>query len=87
MVVDVVADVVFVRLGCFGVIVGIVLGGAQPLFLSGVFGLLTQQSLSVSLGNLIIVGMDFAEGEKAVAVAAIIDERRLERRFDPGDLG
>ena len=87
MVVDVVADVVFVGLGCFGVIISIVLGGAQPLFLSGVFGLLTQQGLAVSLGDLIIVGMDFAEGEKAVAVAAIIDEGRLERRFDPGDLG
>ena len=31
--------------------------------------------------------MDFAEGQEAVAVSAVIDERRLKRRFDPGDLG
>ena len=31
--------------------------------------------------------MDFAEGQEAVAVPAIVDERRLERRFYPGDLG
>jgi len=31
--------------------------------------------------------VDFAEGQEAVAVAAIIDERRLERRFYAGDLG
>ena len=31
--------------------------------------------------------MDLAEREEAVAIAAIIDERRLERRFDPGHLG
>jgi hypothetical protein len=27
--------------------------------------------------------MDFAEGQEAVAIAAILDERRLQRRFDP----
>jgi hypothetical protein len=31
--------------------------------------------------------MDFGKGQEAVAVAAIIDERRLQRRFDPGYLG
>ena len=31
--------------------------------------------------------MDFGEGEEAVAVAAVIDERRLQRRLDPGYLG
>ena len=30
--------------------------------------------------------MDFAEGEEPVAVSAVFDEGRLERRFDPGDL-
>ncbi len=35
----------------------------------------------------IIVGMDFAEGEEAVAVAAIFDERRLQRRLDARHLG
>jgi hypothetical protein len=29
--------------------------------------------------------VNFAEGEETVAVAAILDERRLERRFYAGD--
>src|SRR3569833_1457751 len=58
-----------------------------------VFGLalvarfLFEQGLPVGDRDLIIVGMDFREGEEAVAVAAVIDERRLERRFDARDLG
>jgi len=35
----------------------------------------------------VVIGMDFAEGEEAVAVAAIFDEGRLERGFDPRHLG
>ena len=31
--------------------------------------------------------MDLAEGQEAVAVAAILDERRLQRGLDPGHLG
>ncbi len=31
--------------------------------------------------------MDFAEREEPVAVAAVIDESRLERRLDPGYFG
>src|SRR5262245_23980908 len=31
--------------------------------------------------------MDLAEGEEAVAVAAVVDERCLQRRLDPGHLG
>src|SRR3546814_11867365 len=31
--------------------------------------------------------MNLRKGEEPVPVAAIFDERRLERRFDPGDLG
>ncbi len=31
--------------------------------------------------------MDFAEGEEAVPVTAEVDERRLQRGFDPGYLG
>ena len=50
-------------------------------------GLLGQQRVAVGLGDLIIVRMDFAEGEEAVAIAAIVDERRLQRRFDAGHLG
>jgi len=52
-----------------------------------VLGFLAQQSFAVGLWDLIIIGMDFAEGQEAVAIAAVVDERRLERRFYPGDLG
>ncbi len=63
----------------------VVLGSAQPLFLGGVLGLFTKQCFPVRLRDLIIIGVDFAEGEEAVAVATIVDERRLQRRFDPRD--
>ena len=46
-----------------------------------------DQRLTVGDRDLIIVGMDFAEGEEAVAVAAIFDEGRLQRRLYPRDLG
>ena len=65
----------------------VILGGAQPLFLGGVLGFLAKQRFAIRLRDLIIIGVDFAEGEEAVAIAAIIDERRLERRFYPGDFG
>ncbi len=57
------------------------LGFAMGLF----FGL--DQCLPVGDRDLVVVGMDFAEGEEAVAVAAIFDEGSLERGFDPRDLG
>ena len=62
-------------------------GAAQPLFLGGMLGLFGEQGVAVGLGDLVVIGMDFAEREKAVAIAAVIDERRLQRRFDPRDLG
>jgi len=46
-----------------------------------------DQSLTVGDRNLVIVGMDFAEGQEAVAVAAVIDEGGLQRGLDPRDLG
>ncbi len=46
-----------------------------------------DQGLTIGDGDLVIVGMNFAEGEEAVAVAAIFDEGGLQRRFDPRDLG
>ena len=63
------------------------LGRAQRRFLGGMLGLLAEQRLAILLGDLIIIRVDFAEGQEAVAIAAIIDERRLQRRFDPGYLG
>jgi hypothetical protein len=46
-----------------------------------------DQRLTVGDRDLVIVGMNFAEGEEAVAVAAIFDEGRLQRRLYPRDLG
>src|SRR5690348_195946 len=46
-----------------------------------------KQRFAVGDGDLIIVGVDFAEGQEAVAIAAIFDKSRLQRGFDPGDLG
>jgi hypothetical protein len=58
------------------------------LFLGLAMGALVglDQGLTVGDGDLVIVGMDFAEGEEAVAVAAIFDEGRLQRRLYPRDL-
>src|SRR3546814_6926544 len=53
----------------------------------GMFGLFAKQRVAVFLRNLVIIGVDFAKGEEAVAIAAIFDERRLQRRFDAGYLG
>src|SRR6202011_5489208 len=46
-----------------------------------------DQSLAVGDRDLIIVGMDFAEGQKSVAVATVFDKGRLQRRFYARDLG
>ena len=50
-------------------------------------GLLRQQRLPVGDRDLVVVGMDFAEGQEAVAVAAVVDEGRLQRRLDARHLG
>ncbi len=55
--------------------------------LAGECGLLGHQRLAVGLGDLVVVGMDFREREEPVAVAAVVDERRLQRRLDAGHLG
>ena len=44
--------------------------------------LFVDQRLPVGDRDLIVIGMNFAEGEEAMAVAAIIDEGRLQRRLD-----
>ena len=73
----VIANEVFLALG----------NGAQRGLFLGMGGFFRQQGLAVLLGDLIIIRVDFAEGQEAVAVATEIDERRLQRRFDPGYLG
>src|SRR5690606_29643080 len=66
-------------------------GGARGfvvlvLVLVGLF-LFAHQRFAVGDGDLVVVGVDFAEGQEAVAVAAIFDERRLQRGLYAGDLG
>jgi hypothetical protein len=66
-----------------------VIGAVLALFLGLAMGALVGLDQRLTIGNrdLVIVGMDFAEGQEAVAVAAILDERRLQRRLHAGDLG
>ena len=66
-------------------LVEVILGALRRC--GGMFGLFAKQRLAIFLRNLVIVGVDFAEGQEAVAIAAIFDERRLQRRFDAGYLG
>ena len=46
-----------------------------------------DQRLPICDWDLIIVRMNFAEGQKAVAIAAVVDERSLQGRFYPRDFG
>jgi hypothetical protein len=46
-----------------------------------------ERRLTIGDGDAVIVGMDFAEGQEAVAIAAIFDEGRLQRRLDARHLG
>src|SRR5690606_21332888 len=64
----------------------VLVGAKRGLFL-GVGPLFGKKSLTVGLGYLVVVGVDFAEGEEPVPIAAEVDESRLQRRFDPGYLG
>jgi hypothetical protein len=64
-------------------------GTVFVLFLGLAMGALVglDQGLTVGDRDLIIIGMDFAEGQKTMAVTAILDEGRLQRGFYPRDLG
>jgi hypothetical protein len=55
------------------------------LAMRALFGL--DQGLTIRHRNLIVVWMDFAEGKKPVAVAAIFDEGCLQGGLYPRDLG
>ena len=73
----VVTDEIFLTLG----------DGAQGGFFLGVSGFFGQQGFPVFLRDLVVIRVDFAEGQEPVAIAAEIDEGRLQRRFDAGYLG
>ena len=49
--------------------------------------LLIDQRLAVRDGDLVIIGMNFTEGQEAMPVAAIIDKGGLQRRLDACHLG
>ncbi|GLH75242.1 hypothetical protein SSBR45G_01500 [Bradyrhizobium sp. SSBR45G] len=63
-------------------------GAVLTLFLGLAVGALLglDQRLPVGDRNLIVVGMDFAERQEAMAVAAILDEGGLQRRLNTRDL-
>ena len=46
-----------------------------------------QQRFAVGHGDAVVVGMDLAEGQEAVAVAAVFHKSRLERRFNARHFG
>ena len=68
--------------GCgFGARIGFGLGLGFRL------GFFAQQRLPVGDRDLIVVGMDFAEGEEAVAIATVVDEGRLQGGLYTRDFG
>ena len=67
-------------------VVFLVSGAQRGLFL-GMARFFGEQGFAILFGDLVIVGVDFAEGQKAVAIAAEIDKGSLQRGFDPRDFG
>ena len=59
-------------------------GAAIVLVLGGALGaaLFVDQRLPVGDRDLVVIRMDFAERQEAVAIAAIVDESGLQRRLD-----
>ena len=75
------ARIALARTAAIGTVFAFFLG----LAMGALIGL--DQRLPVGDRDLVIIGMDFAEGQETVTVAAIFDEGGLQRRFDPGDFG
>jgi hypothetical protein len=75
------ARVAVTRAAAVGAVFGLFLGFAMGAFVR------LDQRLAIGDGDLIIVRMDFAEGQETVAVAAILDEGGLQRRLDARHLG
>jgi len=61
--------------------------GLFLFFGAGKGTLFFQQGFAVGNRNLIVIGVDFGEGQEAVAVSAVVHESRLQRRLDTGYLG
>jgi hypothetical protein len=75
------AGVAVARAAAVGAVLALFFGFAMGAFVG------FDQRLPVGDRNLIIVRMDFAEGQKTVTVAAVLDEGRLQRRLYARDLG
>jgi hypothetical protein len=75
------ARVAMTRTAAVGAIFGFFLGLAMSALVR------LDQGLAIGDRDLIIVRMDFAEGEKAVTVAAILDEGSLQGWFYARDFG
>ena len=69
------------------VFVQLVLAGAERGFFFRVRLLLGQQRFAIGVRDLIVIGVDLAEGQEAVAIAAEVDERCLQRGFYTRDRG
>ena len=63
------------------------LGSAQRGFLGRVFSLFGQQRVTILFGDLVIIGVDFAERQEPVPIAAKVHERGLKRRLHSGYFG
>ena len=68
-------------------LIGTVLGVVFDVLGARLGALLGQQRFAVGHRNLLVVRVNFAERQEAVAVAAVIDEGRLERGLHAGHLG
>src|SRR5215468_4381281 len=88
------------RLALHHVEVAMAFSGAMPMTAAAsgaVFGVsisrplialfLCDQRLAVGDRDLIVIGMNFRERQKAMTVAAVVDEGRLQRRLNARDLG
>ena len=62
---------------------GAPVGGGFKLGFGGRFFI--DQGLPVSDRDLVVIWMDFIEGQEAVAIAAVVNEGGLERGLHPGD--
>ncbi len=75
------ARIAVARAAAIGAGLALLLGLAMGAFVR------LDQGLAIGDRDLIVVRMNFAEGQKAVTVAAVLDEGRLQRRLYAGDLG
>ena len=66
------ARIAVARTAAAGAVFALLLGLAMGAFVR------LDQRLAIGDRNLIIIGMDFAEGQKAVTITAVFDEGRLQ---------